>query len=221
MNNLYQKKSVWIFNISRYFEIWFVYDQVTNYLENEASALHSGEKSVKLTACRCQVEQSCSRSPLVHWAAVDQETKFHGTKVLLGENDQITRARHVCQVKQVDSSACPHVKCGQFTLSYSQIHIHLKNRLISCTKYINDNFDKKYNFDSYFTICDIVEFCFIIFDQDSNRDNLRDIWFDLTWQLRVTLDCICNSHDVFTRPLLPEGSSLQVEILFVCLSVRT
>ena len=26
---------------------------------------------------------------------------------------------------------------------------------------------------------------------------------------------------LFTRPLLPEGSSLQVEILFVCLSVRT
>ena len=25
---------------------------------------------------------------------------------------------------------------------------------------------------------------------------------------------------LFTRPLLPEGSSLQVEILFVCLSVR-
>ena len=126
--------------------------------------------------------------------------RWSGDKVLLdslGENDQITRARHVCQVKQVDSSACPHVKCGQFTLSYSQIHIHLKNRLISCTKYINDNFDKKYNFDSYFTIFYIVEFCFTIFDQDSNRDNPRDIWFDLTWQLRVTLDCIRNSHDVF------------------------
>ena len=196
MNNLYQKKSVWIFNISRYFEIWFVYDQVTNYLENESSALHSGEKSVKLPARRCQVEQSCSRSLLVHWAVVDQETKFCWTlwvrMIKLQERDMCAKWNKstplLVHMSNVDNSLSATVryiftsKTGLFHAPSTLMTILTKNM---------------YNFDSYFTIFYIVEFCFTIFDQDSNRDNPRDIWFDLTWQLRVTLDCICNSHDVF------------------------
>ena len=52
-------------------------------------------------------------------------------------------------------------------------------------------------------------------DQDVVWKNIILIIFHLEtkWYL-------LGRNNIFTRPLLPEGSSLQVEILFVCLSVR-